>query len=333
MEQQPGPVNWAPWNPVPKRGMVRLWTWEALAHGAEVVSYFRWRQAPFAQEQMHAGLLLPGLHELSQGGIEATQAGGEIAKLGALPDAQSADVAIVYDYETSWITRIQPQGADFTYHELAFRWYEALRRLGLDIDFVGPGMPLDGYKLVIVPSLAHVSDDALRVLSQAKGHVLFGPRTGSKTRHFSIPPELPPGPLAAMTGVRVREVSSLRPNVSEAVRGKVSGRAVRWREHVECAGDVLAKFENGDPAFMAKGQYRYLACWPDAALLSNVIQHMTRLAKLKTVRLPEHIRLRRRGNMQFAFNYGNKAWAAPVKGKTVLGDARIAPQSIAAWRA
>ena len=63
MEQQPGPVNWAPWNPVPKPGMVRLWTWEALAHGAEVVSYFRWRQAVSAQEQMHAGLNLPGQHE------------------------------------------------------------------------------------------------------------------------------------------------------------------------------------------------------------------------------------------------------------------------------
>ena len=36
MEQQPGPVNWAKWNPVPKPGMIRLWTWEALAHGAEV---------------------------------------------------------------------------------------------------------------------------------------------------------------------------------------------------------------------------------------------------------------------------------------------------------
>jgi beta-galactosidase len=51
MEQQPGPVNWAPWNPAPLPGMVRAWTWEAFAHGAEVVSYFRWRQAPFAQPQ------------------------------------------------------------------------------------------------------------------------------------------------------------------------------------------------------------------------------------------------------------------------------------------
>jgi beta-galactosidase len=59
MEQQPGPVNWAPFNPAPLPGMVRLWTWEAFAHGAEAVCYFRWRQAPFGQEQMHAGLLRP----------------------------------------------------------------------------------------------------------------------------------------------------------------------------------------------------------------------------------------------------------------------------------
>ena len=48
-------------------------TWEALAHGAEVVSYFRWRQAQSAQEQMHAGLNLPGQHEWSPGGLEARQ--------------------------------------------------------------------------------------------------------------------------------------------------------------------------------------------------------------------------------------------------------------------
>ena len=53
MEQQPGPVNWALWNPAPLPGMVRLWSWEAFAHGAGCVSYFRWRQAPFAQHRTH----------------------------------------------------------------------------------------------------------------------------------------------------------------------------------------------------------------------------------------------------------------------------------------
>ena len=61
MEQQPGPVNWAPNNIAPRDGMIALWALEAFAHGAEAVAYFRWRQLPFAQEQMHAGLLRPCL--------------------------------------------------------------------------------------------------------------------------------------------------------------------------------------------------------------------------------------------------------------------------------
>ncbi len=40
MEQQAGPVNWAPYNPIPAPGMVRLWILEAIAHGAEVNAGF-----------------------------------------------------------------------------------------------------------------------------------------------------------------------------------------------------------------------------------------------------------------------------------------------------
>jgi beta-galactosidase len=109
MEQQPGPVNWAAWNPIPRKGQIRLFTWEAFAHGAEVVSYFRWRQAPFAQEQNHAGLNLPD-RTLSPGGQEAAQVGSELKQIGSLPDSRQAPVALVFDYEASWITRIQPQG-------------------------------------------------------------------------------------------------------------------------------------------------------------------------------------------------------------------------------
>ena len=78
MEQQPGPVNWAPYNPSPLPGMIRLWSWEAFAHGAEAVCYFRWRQAPFAQEQMHVGLLRPDSAD-APAIIEATRVAQEIA--------------------------------------------------------------------------------------------------------------------------------------------------------------------------------------------------------------------------------------------------------------
>lgn len=332
MEQQPGPVNWAPWNPVPKPGMVRLWTWEALAHGAEVVSYFRWRQAPFAQEQFHAGLNLPGLHELSPGGREAQEVGRELAALGDLGSVEKAPVAIVYDYEASWLTRIQPQGQDFRYHELVFRWYEAARRLGLDVDFVAPGAPLDGYRLVLVPSLPVVSEAASLALERADGTVLFGPRTGSKTRNVSIPANLAPGPLAEMTGVRVTQVASLRPGLSHSVEGAVTGAAIRWREHLEASGKTLASFPDGGPALVAKENSLYLACWPDQALLGAVLRLACEHAGIETIELPDHIRLRRRGAHVFAFNYGGPAWAGPADGDLLLGESGVSGEGLCVWR-
>ncbi len=333
MEHQPGPVNWAPWNPVPRPGQIRLFTWEAFAHGAEFVSYFRWRQAPFAQEQMHAGLNLPNDDGLSPGGAEAAAVGWEMCTLGPLPASVPAPVALVFDYESSWMTRIQPQGADFDYEALTFRWYEAVRRLGLDVDVVAPGADLSGYRLVLVPTLTHVSDAALAALRDAPGQVLFGPRAGSKTRDFAIPADLPPGPLQDLVPMRVLEVSSLRPGLTEPVAGEVSGTVTRWRDHVE-AGDgatVAAHFADGGPALVECGRFACLCGWPDAALLRAVTLRMAARAGLDVLDLPEGVRLRRRGPLTFAFNYDEPEWALPAGAVPQLGPQVLRPGDVAAW--
>ena len=332
MEQQPGPVNWAAWNPVPKRGMVRLWTWEALAHGAEVVSYFRWRQAIPAQEQFHSGLNLPGQHEYSQGGREAAATARELDILGPLPTAERAPVAIVYDYSAHWMTRIQPQGADFRFHELAFRWYEAVRRLGLDVDFVAPGADLTGYSLVLVPTMPHVSDDAERAFAAASGTIIYGPRSGSRTRHHAIPANLPPGPLGSLLGMRVLEVSSLRPGLSSTVQGTIAGKAVRWREYVETDSNVLARFDSSEPALICKGNHHYLACWPDEHLLSELMGFAVRKTGLRSIPLPPATRTRQRGNLTFAFNYGTEIWESPIAGQLLIGRQAVEPQDLSIWR-
>jgi beta-galactosidase len=333
MELQPGPVNWAPWNPIPKPGMIRLFTWEALAHGAEVVSYFRWRQAVSGQEQMHAGLNLPGLHEWSQGGREAAQVGKEIAEIGALPKSGKAPVAIVHDYEASWITRIQPQGKDFDFAALSFRWYEAVRRLGLDVDFVRAGGDLAGYKLVLVPTMPHVSDAAERAFSAADGIVLYGPRTGSKTRHHAIPSNLPPGPLSSLLKSRVLEVASLRPGIAHKVNGTVQGAAIRWQESIEVQGaEILATFESQNAALVSSGNHHYIGCWPDEELLASVMSYVAQKAGVNVLGLPAHIRLRRRGGLVFAFNYGTAPWELPVAGELVLGSRQLLPQQVTILR-
>ena len=333
MEQQPGPVNWAPWNPVPKPGQVRLWTWEALAHGAEVVSYFRWRQAPWAQEQMHAGLHRPD-RVRSPGGEEAAQVGRELTTFGDMPDSAPAPVALVFDYEAAWVTRIQPQGRDFDWMHLMLRWYEAVRRLGLDVDIVPPGAPLGGYSLVLVPCLPIVSDAAAAAFAETNAVCVFGPRTGSKTRDFAIPPELPPGPLAALLRLRVTQVASLRPGLRYAVSGEgLSGAFERWRESAETDAEVLARCADGGPAITRAGRRWYVAGWPDPGLLAGVMRQAAERAGLATIDLPAGVRLRQRGGLRFAFNYGPDSWVVPVDRATPfrLGARALPPQQVACW--
>ena len=144
MEQQPGPVNWAPWNPDPLPGMARLWAWEAFAHGAEAVCYFRWRQAPFAQEAMHAGLLRPDSAP-APAFAEAALVARELAEMPDVAQTQ-AKVGLVFDYASDWAWATQPQGRDFSYFGLVFDMYRGLRRLGLDVDILPPDTAdLSGY--------------------------------------------------------------------------------------------------------------------------------------------------------------------------------------------
>ncbi len=336
MEQQPGPVNWAPWNAVPKPGMVRLWTMEALAHGAEFVSYFRWRQAHFAQEQQHAGLNLAHSDILSPGGEEARQVSGEIAQLseiiGEVSQTHQAPVALVFDYESHWATTIQPQGQDFRYEELAFRWYEAVRRLGLDVDIVRPGASLEGYKLVLVPCAINVKPDFLAALSKTKAKVLYGPRSGSRDHHFNISDPLPPGPLAKLTGNRVIQAASLRPGLLDQITGEISGQVVRWREYIQTSATILARFANGDPALTENDGHYYLACWADETLLADLMSSVAKAAGLNTTALPDHVRLRSHAGCVFAFNYGPNDWQLPYDIAPLMGSKNLKAQDFAIWK-
>lgn len=333
MEQQPGPVNWAKWNAIPEAGMIRLWTWEALAHGAEAVVYFRWRQCPFAQEQMHSGLLRPD-SEMSPGGREAAIVAGELDALGSLPETTKAPVALVFDYSAAWVLQFEPQGHDYDIRMLLIRWYEAFRKLGVDVDIVPSGQPLDGYKAVVVPVLPIVSEAAHAAFATATAPVLFGPRAGSKTGNFAIPDSLPPGPLLqGLMPLKVAEVESMRPGLEEKVTGVVQGTVRRWRENIETDMQVLARFSTGAPALVAKGNHHYLAGWPEPDLLEDLARMLLAKAGISPLDLPEHVRLRRRGNLVFAFNYGPQSWTVPVsEDALLLGTRELAAYDVACWR-
>ena len=297
LEQQPGPVNWARHNPAPLPGMVRLWTLEAFAHGAELVSYFRWRQFPRAQEQMHAGLLRPD-SQPAPALAEVRQAATDLAGLsGGAPVKQAA---LVFAYEADWMTDIQPHGQGTSALWAAFACYSALRRLGLNVDIVPPTASLDGYALAVVPCLPIVPGALVAELDRFIGQIVVGPRTGSREADFAIPPKLPPGALSGLLGLTVTLSESWPDRLGIVGDGWDAGG---WFDHVEgeAVPDLVA--DDGRVACWRHGRARYCAAWPAGSFIETVIARAARDAGLPAEPLPDGIRQRRRGNQLFRFDH------------------------------
>jgi beta-galactosidase len=304
-EQQPGPVNWAQYNPDPLPGMARLWAWEAFAHGAEVVSYFRWRQYHSAQEQMHAGLLRPD-SEPAPAYFEAKQVAEEIAATGISGSARKARVAIVYDYESEWAWQIQPQANGFSHHAHVRAAYAPFRKRGIDVDI----LPKDtetfaGYDIIIIPALFAWTDALRTAIASFEGQLLIGPRSGSKTGNFTIPDALAPNLPRNLLDAKVTRVDATNPAHVVPVKG--GGAVSHWRERLETRAETIFEDEEDFPVLIAQGKLYYLAASGDRALMQRIADYLIDEANLKPLALPAGVRCRVRDGFRIYFNYADSA--------------------------
>jgi len=328
MEQQPGPVNWAPNNPAPRDGMVSLWALEAAAHGAEYCSYFRWRQALFAQEQNHAGLY-DSNNNLAQGGAEAKAAHKILEKLGTL-QPHSAKIALIFDYEAKWMFDIQPQGTGWHYEKLCFEFYTVLRRFGLSVDIISPQHDLADYTLAIAPSLPVIPIDLFERAKRSDTRLFFGPRSGSKTRDYQIPKRSPFKDLRHIGSESLRKDAALNVNMDEQFY-----RAKIWRDFVESSANIAATFSDGSPAYIQSESYSHLSAWPEPKWLRAILRHILIDLDIETVWLPKDLRVRQTEDLVFAFNYGAKnidLKRFSSDADYIIGGPTLAPAGVSIWK-
>ncbi len=286
-ETQPSGVNWGEVNTMLEPGRVRARNWQAVAHGADAVLYWQWRNALGGQEQLHGSLIgqdgnpRPCFGELSQIGAEFAKAAPYLK--GTTP---RTNVALLNSYDARWAVDIQRHHKGFDWVRHFQECYGSLWRRNVAADIPEPANDLGKYRLVVAPALWLLKDDDAKRLDafvRNGGHLLLTVRTGAKDAENALRPMLPPGPLGSAAGVAVEDFYALLNPVPVNGQG-LKGRVKIWGERLRITGKgvkIHATFGKGNgwlegkPAIVSrthgKGTVWTLAGWLEPDLLDTVV--------------------------------------------------------------
>src|SRR5260370_2990630 len=162
MEQTANRVNWREVNAAKAPGQMRLWSYQALARGADGVMFFQWRQSRVGAERVHRAMMPHGRQERSATWHEVTRLGQERGRLDTVCGTRvRAEIAILHDWESWWALELPSKPSTRVHHiDQLESYYRHLFDANLTTDFARPEDDLSAYRLVLAPSLYLVSDEA-----------------------------------------------------------------------------------------------------------------------------------------------------------------------------
>ncbi len=161
MEQTPGVSNWHPYCSLKRPGVLRLWSYQAMAHGADTVMFFQMRRSIGACEKYHSALIDHVGTKQTRVFKEMAALGQELEQLGSktLNAVSPAKAAIVFDFENWWATSLSagPTTA-INYLEEIRTWYRFFNTSHIPVDILSPADSFSDYRLILAPML-YMSDE------------------------------------------------------------------------------------------------------------------------------------------------------------------------------
>lgn len=254
MEEQSGKAGQPYFSPQPEPGQLRLWSYQAVAHGAMGINYFRWDTATFGAEEYWHGILThdrshsPGFEELERTLRELKSLGRE-----ALNAPCVADVAMCFDSGSDWALGVQPGQPALKYGSEMFAWYGAIAASHAGVDVVNATEDLARYKVVCAPVMYIVSPQQaarIRAFVEGGGTFIAGFRLGVKDEHSQIVKTPLPGLLRDVMGARVLDYEPIY-SQKQGVRfaGPLAGANANcdlWADILEPEqAEVLATYTEG----------------------------------------------------------------------------------------
>ncbi len=266
MEQQSGANGWTTSMeaPSPRPGQIRLWAFQSIAHGADYVSFFRWRTATFGTEIYWHGILDYSGRD-NRRLAEITQLSTELAELQSIAGSRfRAKVAIVKDYDNIWDSqfdvwkkRIEAQSQ--------YSLFKMCQLLHVPFDYVYAESDtfrekLSAYDIVFYPHPSILTEERVAVLENYAaegGTVVFGCRTGFKDINGKCVDSLLPGLAAKLSGADIPENSLVPPDEvplmvewpdSSGIDSDTSFEAAVFADELEATAEsasVVARYSNG----------------------------------------------------------------------------------------
>jgi beta-galactosidase len=340
MEEQSGITGWETMSRRPVPGQIRLWSWQAIAQGADLVQYFRWRSCLFGTEQYWHGILNhDGVPRRRYREIKGFSE--ELASLSAELDGSSPEnsVAILNSYEQNWAFQIQPQAKGLLWWDQVRRYHDALGRAGVGTDVVPMGADLSKYRLVILPGwylLRERDAEKLGAYVKAGGVLVVSARTGVKNELNTCRTEPLPGPIADLAGVEVDDYDPLGDATCPVTLADgTSLSASVWADALVPKGaETVASYAGGcfpGEAAVTRNETGKGSCWyfgtaGDAAFYDSLLSRVLEDSSIEPYRgLPPNVaakyRVRNGATWLFLLNLGSAEASVPVhKGaKHLLG--------------
>jgi len=340
MEHSTSAVNWQPRNAPKRPGQMRRNSLQHVARGADAVLFFQWRASRAGAEKYHSGLV-PHAGTDTRVWREVTELGATLDRIREVAGSGTRnDVAMVVDWHAWWGAELDSHPtADLRYLDRAHAVYRAMWDRGVGVDLVAAGASLDGYKLVVVPTLYLVGDDAaagIRDAANSGATVLVTYFSGIVDENDHVRLGGYPGAFRDLLGVWVEEFVPLSPG--ERVSLDDGSTVDVWTEDLRLRGaEPVASYVGGPlPGTPAVTRHRvgsgtawYAACRQDAAGTGRLVDRLLREAGVEPVAatVPGVEAARRTSDdgrsWLFVLNHTDQPGAVPARGHDLVADRRV----------
>lgn len=339
MEHSTSAVNWQGHNRTRTTAESHRHSLAHLAHGADGLLFFQWRQSRAGAEKYHSSMV-PHAGTDSDVWRGTVRLGSLLRDIDEVRGSRVASrAAVVYDFDSTWAARLDSHPSDSVHpRRQAVRFHHALARHGVTADVVRASDDLSGYDLIVLPEVYLTSDEAAANVAAAAERgatVLVTYFSGIVDEHDHVRLGGYPGAFRDLLGVRTQEWWALQPEETVTLSDGSTGSV--WSENVAAAEDteVLRTFAGGDldgvPALTRRaagaGSAWYLATRLDDEALLGLAGELVAASGVAPVvgDLPESVEVTRRvsetGSWLFVLNHGASPATVAVSGTDLISGA------------